>query len=53
MTLEREFLESLQCYFREARNTAHLVLHQLHDLPLAVGARRGDVLGLGLLAQLR
>jgi sucrose synthase len=42
MTLEREFLESLQCYFREARNTAHQVLHQLHDLgkPLLL---RGEV----------
>jgi sucrose synthase len=42
MTLEREFLESLQQYFREERNTAHLVLHQLHDLgkPLLL---RGEV----------
>ncbi len=32
MTLEREFLESLQHYFREERNNAHFVLHQLGDL---------------------
>jgi len=32
MTLEQEFLESLQQYFKEERNTAHLVLHSLHDL---------------------
>ncbi|MEN8108636.1 MAG: sucrose synthase [Pseudomonadota bacterium] len=42
MTLEQEFLESLQRYFREERNTAHLVLHQLHGLgkPLLL---RGEV----------
>jgi sucrose synthase len=32
MTLEPGFLEALQRYFREERNSAHLVLHQLHDL---------------------
>ena len=42
MTLEREFMESLQQYFKEERNTAHLVLHQLHDLgkPLLL---RGEI----------
>ncbi len=42
MTLEQKFLESLQRYFREERNTAHLVLHQLHNLgkPLLL---RGEV----------
>ena len=42
MTLEQEFLESLQRYFKEERNTAHLVLHQLHDLdkPLLL---RGEI----------
>ncbi|UCC57107.1 MAG: sucrose synthase [Gammaproteobacteria bacterium] len=42
MTLEREFLESLQRYFSEDRNTTHLALHQLHDLgkPLLL---RGEV----------
>ena len=42
MTLEQEFLESLQRYFKEERNTAHLVLHQLHNLgkPLLL---RGEV----------
>jgi sucrose synthase len=40
--LEQEFLESLQRYFREERNTAHLVLHQLHDIgkPLLL---RGEI----------
>jgi sucrose synthase len=32
MTLETEFLESLQRYFQEERNKAHQVLHKLHDL---------------------
>ena len=42
MTLEQKFLESLQRYFKEERNTAHLVFHQLHDLgkPLLL---RGEV----------
>ena len=42
MTLEQEFLESLQRYFKEERNTAHLVLHQLHEIgkPLLL---RGEV----------
>ena len=42
MTLEQKFLESLRRYFREERNTAHLVLHQLHNLgkPLLL---RGEV----------
>ncbi|MFQ5643089.1 MAG: sucrose synthase [Thiogranum sp.] len=32
MTLKQDFLEALQHYFREERNNAHLVLHQLDDL---------------------
>jgi sucrose synthase len=32
MTLESEFLESLQRYFQEERNNAHQVLYKLHDL---------------------
>ena len=42
MKLEKEVLESLQSYFKEERNTAHLVFHQLHDLgkPLLL---RGEV----------
>ena len=32
MTLEREFLESLQNYFREERNASQRVLHQLYAL---------------------
>lgn len=45
MTLEREFLESLQRYFREERNTAHLSLHQLQDLgkPLLLRGEMQDV----------
>jgi len=31
MKLEREFLELLRRYFRDERNTAHQVLHHLHD----------------------
>ena len=40
--LKQEFIESLQRYFREERNTAHLALHQLHELgkPLLL---RGEV----------
>jgi sucrose synthase len=42
MTMKREFMESLQDYFREDRNTAHLALHQLQalDKPLLL---RGEV----------
>ena len=32
VTLKQDFLEALQRYFREERNNAHLVLHQLGDL---------------------
>ena len=42
MTLEQEFLESLQRYFQEQRNRAHLVLHRLHDLGKTF-LLRGDV----------
>ena len=42
MTLETEFLESLQRYFQQERNRAHLVLHKLHDLGKTF-LLRGDV----------
>ena len=50
MTLEQEFLESLQRYFREERNNAHLVLHQLHDLgkPLLLRGEVQDAFARGL-----
>jgi len=32
MSLDQGFIESLQRYFTEERNYAHLVLHQLHEL---------------------
>ena len=43
MTLEHDFLESLQHYFHVQRNRAHLVLHSLHDLGKTF-LLRGDVL---------
>jgi sucrose synthase len=42
MTLEHAFLDSLQRYFQEERNNAHLVLHKLHDLGKTF-LLRGDV----------
>lgn len=42
MILEQELLESLQQYFSDERNSAHLALHQLHDLGKSL-LLRGEV----------